>query len=507
MPQLPPDNGLCCYPLPMTADKVNPGNLASDLAGRLLRSTGAATLSQAWRVLVTFGATILLRRWIPAEDWGVFSWAMVVFLVLGAVRDLGLSYHVLRVKERPYGNLLALELLWGGTLALGTFLAAPLAYWIYQEAHPDLAGVLRCMALFLFFEGLAIVPKTYFEGELQVGRALLPEVLRNLTFVVLALSLAGLGFGAYSLAFAHVAAAGVYALLLWRAAWGQMPLTWNRGQTLALLRESIPLAMVWLLVLVARSIDPLVLGLWVDSASLGIYGYAYEWATIVSAQLIIPALTRAIYPALLAFREQTGKLFQTYALATILALGLEVPTSLFLWVNAELVLRLIGGPGWEASPTYLRILCLAPLLDPFSRLGGEVLKAKHLDRQWIFSILLTALSFAIFGYIATGIWGMVGMAWVNWLALGGLVMGWCLWRVEPQAFMGLCRNLVFVYLVPLPFFAMAFWLGGENQWLRFGLSILAGALSLGIMILRYGGEFKDFFRQRKEALRAQEPGQ
>ena len=56
---------------------------------RFLRSSGAAAVSQGVRVLTVFGAQLILRRYIPAEDWGLFDWALVVFLVLGAVRDLG----------------------------------------------------------------------------------------------------------------------------------------------------------------------------------------------------------------------------------------------------------------------------------------------------------------------------------------------------------------------------------------------------------------------------------
>ena len=89
---------------------MNPANTAS----RFLRSTGAATFSQLWRVVVTFGTTLLLKRMIPTVDWGLWNWALPIFLVLGAVRDLGLVYHVVRVKPRPYGNLLLLETVWGG---------------------------------------------------------------------------------------------------------------------------------------------------------------------------------------------------------------------------------------------------------------------------------------------------------------------------------------------------------------------------------------------------------
>jgi O-antigen/teichoic acid export membrane protein len=154
---------------------------AQDTAARFYRSAGAAAFSQFWRVGVTFAVDLLLRRWIPESDWGVWTWTLTAFLVLGAVRDLGLIYHVVRVRPRPYGNLLVLELGWGALLVATTFVGAPLLARANIDGGGDLVLVIRAMTLFLFFEGLASVPRTYFESELEVGRVVRPEILRNQT--------------------------------------------------------------------------------------------------------------------------------------------------------------------------------------------------------------------------------------------------------------------------------------------------------------------------------------
>ena len=170
--------------------------MTSDVTERFFRSTGAATFSQVWRVGVAIGIQFLLRRWVPSDDWGLYEWVLPVFFILGGLRDLGLVYHVVRVKPRPYGNLLALELGWGGALVVATAICAGWIAHGVTDPHLETESVIRAMTLFLFFEGIASVPRIYFDAELQVGRTVLPEILRNIVFAITSVSLALLGYGA-----------------------------------------------------------------------------------------------------------------------------------------------------------------------------------------------------------------------------------------------------------------------------------------------------------------------
>ena len=117
----------------------------------------------------------------------------------------------------------------GAMVALAYF-AAPLLARGFSEPHPDIVPVIRALTLFLFFEGLSTVPRVYFEGELKIGRAVAPEVTRNLFMAVTSVSLAVAGFGIWSVVIAHIGSAGLYALMLWWRAWGEMPLLFQRGE-------------------------------------------------------------------------------------------------------------------------------------------------------------------------------------------------------------------------------------------------------------------------------------
>ncbi|MFQ5350063.1 MAG: hypothetical protein ACE5EG_06445, partial [Thermoanaerobaculia bacterium] len=76
----------------------------------------------------------------------------------------------------------------------------------------------------------------------------------------------------------------------------------------------------------------------------------------------------------------------------------------------------------------------------------------------------------------------------------------------PAGFRRLTGQLLFVYLVPVPFFAAAWWLAGDGQWARFALSLAAIAVSLAILWRRFGGGFLGFFRGEDLAAEAPNEG-
>ena len=463
----------------------------SDTTRRFTRSTGAATFSQLWRVGVSMLVIIALRRVILPGDFGLYDWALSVFLILGAVRDLGLVYHIVRTKSRPYGNLLLVQLTWGLGLAIATFVGAGVIARGLTEPHPEVVPVVASLSLYLLLEGLASVPRVYFDAELQVGKTVAPEILRNFVFAVTSLTLAFLGYGVWSLTLGLIASTGAYCAHLWLRAYQRIPLRWERGQTLTLIRHGLPLGTIWLLAIFVQRVDTLILGLRFGADDIGHYYFAYSVAVLVTVTLV-PAITRTLYPALVAYASEPEKQAEAYRLATLLILAIEAPVAAFLLVNPETSILILGGSKWVYAPIYLQVLALAPLADPFSRLGGELLKVFHKDFVWIASVGLTLASFIVFGWIFTGIWGAVGMAWANYLPLGGLVMAWAIYRVAPGPYRQLLGDIVIVYGAPVLPFALAWWLGGDRLWLRFGVSLAALAAVFGFYAWRFGAAFRRF---------------
>ena len=85
------------------------------------------------------------------------------------------------------------------------------------------------------------------------------------------------------------------------------------------------------------------------------------------------------------------------------------------------------------------------------------------------------------------------MGAANYLLAGNLVMAWEVARVFGPRFKTLLADLAQLYLIPLPFFALAAWLGPAGSWMRFGASIAAAVLAGGALTARYWKPFRRFF--------------
>ncbi len=468
---------------------------APDTPRGLLHSSGAATFAQFVRVVAILLTHLALRRLIPPADWGLRDWAESLFLLLATVRDLGLPSHVVRLRPIPLGNLLRVQLIWGGVLGLAILTLAPLLAGTFRTPRPDVVLVLQVLVLYLLLEGVASVPLTHFEAGLEIGRSIVPELARTLAYCSAALALAIAGWGVWSFVLAMVGSQALYAALLWWRARPTMELHFEPGKTFAMLVVSMPLGSIWLLAFAVTYADALILGSRFPDAVVGGYMFAYVWAFFASRVLQQP-IGRALYPALIQFGDRPEQQFLAYRLATKALLAIEVPAALFLFLNADLAVRFLGGESYAGQAGLLRLLAFAPLVDPLGRFGGELLVARHRDRDRILSLVLHLAALVAGGLWLSHRYGPVGMAWANFLPLGAPILLVVLARIDRQGLGRLLLDLVEVYAAPLPLFALAWWAAGEGTWLRFGLSALAGLASLGWFWWRFGGRFLAFFAGR-----------
>lgn len=456
---------------------------------RFLRSTFAAYGSQLGRVAIRAGSDLLLARLILPVGHGLFDLGLGIVLIVTILRDLGLPYQLVRDERRPFGAVFLWELGAGALLALALALAAPL----FSGFDAALPALLRFYAVYVLLDGLSVVPRVFFEQRLEVGRLVVPEIARGLAVAAVGIAGALAGWNAYALVAGQLAGAILFAALLWRRAWGRVPLTLSLGPLPAMIGASLYLFFIALAVLPMPYVARFLLGAEAGTFWVGQYGKARDWGFRLQ-ELVLPAVARVLYPALIEYRNDGGRFLATYRLGTVALAGLQTLAAYFLFFNADVVLlKILIGANWAPAVPLLRILCFVPLTDPFSPLGGELLKARGQDRSWFGIVLLNLGSLVLFGWLLTRALGAPGLAWANYLLLGNLWMAVRVARICGAEFWALARDLATVYLLPLPLFGLVAWLCPGGSWLRFGASLAAAAAAAGLYALRFRRPFQRFF--------------
>jgi O-antigen/teichoic acid export membrane protein len=452
---------------------------------RILRSTFAGYAIQLARLLVGFVAKLVLARLILPEGHGLYEEALRIVTIASAVRDLGLPYHLVRDSRRPYGTVLVSTLVLGFLISVLLIVAAP----VFGFLTPDLPAVLRVFAVWVFLDGLAVVPKAFFERELTIGRLIGPEVWRGVVIAVVSVALAWAGWKVWAFVVADLAGALLLAVFSWSRAWGKIPLKPDLHLLPDLIRRSSWLFWIWVVLQLVTYIDIYIIQFFGRTETVGLYIRAYMIAFLV-ATIVYP---RALFPTLVEYLEDRPRFLEAFRLSTLQLLGCQVVASYFLLLNAEKTVRVLLGPGWEGAAPLLRVIAFIPFFDQFTILGGEMLKARHRDRVWLGVMLLNLVSLVGFGIAFTQRWGAAGMGAANYLLVGNLWMAWEVAREFGPRFRRLLGDLSLMYLVPLPFFAAAAWLFAPASWPRFAASLTAAAFAAAALVLLYRKPFRTFF--------------
>jgi O-antigen/teichoic acid export membrane protein len=460
---------------------------------RFLHSAAAAYSSQLARLVIRAGGDLILARLVAPAAFGVFGLAYGVILITGLIRDLGLPYQLVRDERRPYGTVFLWEVGAGALLTAILFFAAPL----FGGLSPDLPTVLKVYALYILLDGLSVVPRVHFERELQVGRLVAPEIARGFMIAVVSIALAATGYQFWSLVAGQLAGALTFAVLVWIRARHHLHLELTLRPLPGLISSSLYLFFIALAALPVPYVSRFVLGGLLGPVQgtywVGQFGQARDWGFRLQ-ELVQPAFARVLYPALVGYRDERPQLFAAYRIGTLGILALETLAAYVLFFNADIVLlHILIGPAWVAAVPLLRILCFAPLADPFSRLGGEVLKTEGEDRVWFGIVVANLVCLIAFGILLTRSLGPQGIAWTPYLLLGNLVMAQRIWKLCPVEFWRLLRDLVFVYLLPLPLFLVTAWLLPPASWARFLVSVVAALACLGLYLWRFEKPFRAFF--------------
>ncbi|NIA01696.1 MAG: oligosaccharide flippase family protein, partial [Bacteroidia bacterium] len=254
---------------------------------RFLDSILAAGGSQIARTLLRLIADLTLARLVLPDGHGLFALAWSTVVIAGFVRDLGLPYELVRDPKQPYGTVMVWELASGAFVTAMLIAAAPL----FGRLDPTLPQVLRVLALWVLIEAAAVVPRVYFERQLQVSKLVAPEILRGLTFATVSISLAATGFGVWSFVVGELLAATTFLIVLWMRARGTFSLQADLSLMPGLLKRSSLLFVIALMANTLPFVGRYIVEIVDSTFMVGQYEKALLWA--LRAQILLsPALAR-----------------------------------------------------------------------------------------------------------------------------------------------------------------------------------------------------------------------
>ena len=179
---------------------------ATPLKRQLLRGTAWVAASRFLGNGLSFVLTLLLARLLTPEDFGVVALCVVIVGLLQQFYDAGVGEALVAIptaNERAQRTALSLALATSASVSLLTALSNPALGWLAGDAR--VGPAVAVLSLSLPFQSIGIVPRSLLRREFAMKKEGVGFVARSGGELIIAPSLALLGFGYWSIIIARLA--------------------------------------------------------------------------------------------------------------------------------------------------------------------------------------------------------------------------------------------------------------------------------------------------------------
>ncbi len=346
---------------PQLLDAFGTGHLEADLKGRSVRGGLVTLTSQGTQFFIQSIATVVLARLLTPSDFGLVAMVTAVTGLASAFADLGLSEATIQCKEITHDQVNALfwiNVAIGIGLMLVTIALAPVLARLYRE--PRLVHITLLLSFTFIISGLRVQPDALLRRQMRFSSLAIRDVASYALAVPLAITMALRGAGYWALVALPMTLNLTGMLLSW------LMVNWRPGlpRRTANVRSMVVfgrnVALSYLLFVVNRSADNVLIGWYWGAAPLGLYSRAYNLLMLPVRQLNGPAASVAV-PAFSRIQGDSERFARYYLRAISLIGWICAPLFGFLFVAAEPVIVLVLGAQWRGAAPVFQILVISAL--------------------------------------------------------------------------------------------------------------------------------------------------
>lgn len=391
------------------------------------------------RMGVGLAVTIWLARYLGPEEFGALNYALAFVAIFAAVSGLGLDGIVVR-------NLVAtpahqVEIV-GTTLvlkAMGGLVSFLLAIGAIAVVRPEvwwLVAVVAAATIFKAFDAIDLWFQARVESKQVViarGSAFLAVALFRIVLIILTATLAA--FAWVVLLEAALVAMGL--MVIYRKAGGLInyaQVTWHCSKKL--LRDSWPLILSAILVMLYMRIDQVMLGEMVGDSQVGTYSMAVRFAEV---WVLLPgAIISSYFPGVVEARRVSEEHFRArlqrlYSIVAFIGYAVAIPTTfLATWLVGFLL-----GPAYAEAGPMLVVLTWAIFFAGMGMARSSFLNAMNWTRVHFVAVLLGCVLNILLNFALIPGFGGMGAAAASLISYWFAAHGTCfLWQpLRPTGWM------------------------------------------------------------------------
>ena len=322
--------------------------------------------------VITLVATGLLTVFLDPDQFGVFWAVSAVVNFMAYFSDIGLAAALIQRKEKlTRSDLVTTFTVQQGlvfSILIILFVAAPLVRRYYDLSQQDLY-LLLALGLSLMMSSFKTIPSVILERKMDFGRMVIPQVLENLVFNIVAVVLAWKGFGVMSFTYA-VLARGFVGLITMYIIQPWMPsIGINRKSLKNLMVYGVPYQANTLLATLKDDGMTIFLGGVLGTTGLGFLGWAQKWAQ-APLRFFMDQVIKVTFPAFSRMQDEKKQLEVSTTRSILFICILVYPSLVGLLILAPMLVEII--PRYEKWTPALTALSLIGITTVFAAVTTQV---------------------------------------------------------------------------------------------------------------------------------------
>jgi PST family polysaccharide transporter len=319
--------------------------------------------------------TTILARLLSKEDFGIAGYALLALSFIEFIEGLGIRQALIYYDENDERNNTGfwLGLVVGLTLlSIAIFLVAPLAGWFFKE--PIAVPVTRAMAFSMPISSLALVHSALLEKRLAFKRQVWPELSNAIGKGLVSISMALLGFGAWSLIFGQLAGAGFNVIAFWIVIRWRPALQFERKYVRQLVSYGSQIIYNSALSTLLVNFDYLLVGRILGAAALGVYTLAFRIPELIIKQFSA-VIGKVVFPVYATMRDDIEAMKRGFLLTMKYVNLVTVPMGLGLALVSRPAVLVIFGDKWVEGIPVMAAISIYSMLRAMVFNVGDLYKA------------------------------------------------------------------------------------------------------------------------------------
>ncbi len=363
---------------------------------------------------------IVLARLLSPKDFGVVGIITAIITVASSLVEAGFISALVRKMDADtkdyntvfYTNLITACLLY----FLLFFSAKPIANF-FEVAI--LADLIKVAGLVLIINAITIIQSALLAKAFDFKKQSICAVIAAVFSGIIAVTLAYLNFGVWSLVALAVLRPFINSVLLWVSSKWLPSFLFSKESFRELFNYGYKLLISNLINTAYKNVYYFVIGKYFSPISLGYYTRADQFQAPFSANITF-AIRRISFPILATYQDDTGKLKIKFIQFLRFAMFINFPIMLGIAAMAKPMVLFLVGEKWETSIFYLQLLCIPGLLYPLQILHLNLLLIKgysnlNLRLEVIKKIILIPLIYTtVFYGIEFMLYGLVLFAIIEY---------------------------------------------------------------------------------------------